>query len=134
VKEINDFASVLDTALAARDTDVIALAVNTVGLEMRELIEWFPDHKDPSVTGGEEERRRARSALKDLVLRLRRIDAAATAGKFDDAAAEYRNYRNLSLAAVPNLLRAAQSWSLFNPAVHDAHFAALQRTLKTAKR
>ncbi len=134
LKEINDFASVLDTAIAARDTDVIGLAVNTVDLELRELIEWFPDHKDPSIDGGEEQRRRARAALKDLVLRLRRIDAAATAGQFDDAAAEYKNYRNLSLAAVPNLLRAAQQWSLFNPAVHDSHFAALQQTLKASER
>jgi cytochrome c peroxidase len=134
VKEINDFASVLDTAIASRDTAVIALAVDTVDLELRELIEWFPDHKDTSVTGGDEQRRRARAALKDLVLRLRRIDAAASASRFDDAAAEYKNYRNLSLAAVPNLLRAAQPWSLFNPAVHDSHFAALQQTLQAAKR
>jgi cytochrome c peroxidase len=134
VKEINDFASVLDTAIASRDTAVIALAVDTVDLELRELIEWFPDHKDASVAGGDEQRRRARAALKDLVLRLRRIDAAATAGRFDDAASEYKNYRNLSLAAVPNLLHAAQPWSLFDPAVHDSHFAALQQTLDAAKR
>lgn len=131
LKEINDFASVLDTAIAARDTDVTALAVDTVDGELRELIEQFPDRKDPSVSGGEQQRRRARSALKDLVLRLRRIDTVATAGHFDDALAEYKNYRNLSLAAVPNLLRAAQPWSLFNPAVHDSHYAALQRMMLT---
>lgn len=134
MKEINDFASVLDTAIAARDSGVIALAVDTVDLELRELIEQFPDHKDPSVSGGEDQRRRARSALKDLVLRLRRIDAAASAGQFADALAEYKNYRNLSLAAVPQLLVDAEPWSLFNPAVHDAHYAALKRTLKTANR
>jgi cytochrome c peroxidase len=134
LKEINDFASVLDTALPAHDTAVIALAVDTVDQELRELIEQFPDYKDPLVNGGEEERRRARSALKDLVLRLRRVDAAATAGQFDDAIAEYKNYRNLSLAAVPNLLLAAQPWSLFNPALHDARFAALQRMFKAATR
>jgi hypothetical protein len=134
LKEINDFASVLDTAIAARDTATIALATNTVDLELRELIEWFPDRKDPSVTGGDEQRRGARSALKDLILRLRRINAAAVAGQFDDAAGEYKNYRNLSLAAVPNLLHAAQPWSLFNPAVYDSHFAALQQTLKLIKK
>lgn len=134
VKEINDFASVLDTAIAARDTATIALAADTVDLELRELIERFPDRKDPSVTGGDEQRRQARSALKDLILRLRRIDAAATAGQFDAAAAEYKTYRNLSLAAVPNLLHAAQPWSLFNPAVYDSHFAALQQTLKIIKK
>src|SRR3984885_7943012 len=132
LKEISDLASVLDTAIAAQDTDIIALAVDTVDRELRELTEQFPDHKDPTVTGGQEERRRARAALKDLVLRLSRIDLAASAGQFDAALVEYRNFRNLSLAAVPNLLRAAQPWSLFNAAVRDAHYGALQQMLQTA--
>ncbi len=132
LNEINDFASVLNTAIPAHDTAIISLAANTVDLELRELIEQFPDHKDASVTGGQEERRRARSALKDLVLRLSRMDTAASDGRFDDAAAEYRNFRNLALAAVPHLLVAAQPWSLFNPAIHDAHYGALRRMLQTA--
>jgi hypothetical protein len=131
-KEIGDFASVLDTAIPAHDADIVALAVDTVDRELRELTEQFPDHKDPSVTGGQEERRLARSALKDLVLRLSRIGLAASAGQFDNAAAEYRNFRNLSVAAVPNLLRAAQPWSLFNPAIHDEHYGALRQMLQTA--
>jgi cytochrome c peroxidase len=134
LKEISDLASVLDTAIPAHDTDVIALAANTVDRELRELTEQFPDHKDPSVTGGQEERRRARAALKDLVLRLSKIDLAASAGQFDAALVEYRNFRNLSLAAVPNLLRAAQRWSLFNPAVRDAHYGALQQMRQTANK
>jgi Di-haem cytochrome c peroxidase len=134
LKEINDFASVLDVAIPAHDTDVIALAVNTVDIELRELTEQFPDYKDPSVAGGDDERRRARAALKDLVLRLSRIDSAAAAGQFDDAAAEYRNYWNLSIAAVPAVLSAALPWSLFNPAVHDAHYSALQRMVRTANK
>jgi hypothetical protein len=134
LKEISDLASVLDTAIPAHDTGVIALAVNTVDRELRELTERFPEHKDPSVTGGQEERRRARAALKDLVLRLSRIDLAAAAGQFDAAIVEYRNFRNLSLAAVPNLLRAAQRWSLFNPAIRDAHYGALQQMLQTARK
>jgi cytochrome c peroxidase len=131
-KEIGDFASVLDTAIPAHDTDIIALAVDTVDRGLRELTEQFPDYKDASVAGGQEERRLARSALKDLVLRLSRIDLAASAGQFDDAATEYRNVRNLSVAAVPALLRAAQPWSLFNPAIHDAHYGALRQMLQTA--
>jgi hypothetical protein len=134
LKEISDLASVLDTAIAAHDTDIIALAVDTVDRELRELTEQFPDHKDPTVTGGQEERRRARAALKDLVLQLSRIDLAASAGQFDAALVEYRNFRNLSLAAVPNLLRAAQRWSLFNTAVRDAHYGALQQMLQTANK
>ena len=77
LKEIGDFASVLDTAIPAHDSEVISRAVNTVDLELRELTEQFPEHTDPSVTGGQEERVRARAALKDLVLRLNRIGVAA---------------------------------------------------------
>jgi hypothetical protein len=134
IKEINDFASVLDTAIPAHDTAVISLAANTLDRELRELIEQFPDHTDRSVTGGWDERRRARSALKDLVLRLSRIDAAAGAGQFDQAASEYRDYRNLSLGVVPLVLVTAQPWSLFNPAVHDAHYATLRQMLHSASR
>ena len=134
LKEIGDLASVLDTAIPAHDTGVIALAVDTIDRELRELTEQFPDHKDPSVTGGQEERRRARAALKDLVLRLSRIGFAASVGQFDAAIVEYRNFRNLSLAAVPNLLRAAQRWSLFNPAVRDAHYGALLQMRQTANK
>jgi cytochrome c peroxidase len=131
-KEINDFASVLNTAIPAHDAAVIALATATVGLELRELIERFPDHKDPSVIGGTEQRMRARAALKDLVIRLRRIDSAASAGQFEEAAAEFGNFRNLAAGAVPTLLAAAQPWSLFNPAIHDAHFDALRHMLSAA--
>jgi hypothetical protein len=134
LKEIGDFASVLDTAIPAHDTDVIALTVDTVDRELRELAEQFPDHKDPSVNGGIEERRLARSALKDLVLRMSRIGLAASNAAFDDAAAEYRDFRNLSVAAVPALLHAAQPWSLFNPTVHDAHYDALRQMRVTADR
>jgi cytochrome c peroxidase len=134
IKEINDFASVLDNAIPAHDTAVISLAADTLDLELRELIEKFPDHTDPSVTGGWDERRRARSALKDLVLRLSRIDAATSAGDFDQAASDYRDYRNLSLGVVPLVLVAAQPWSLFNPAVHDAHYATLRQMLQSASR
>jgi hypothetical protein len=134
LKEIGDFASVLGTAIPAHDTGVITLAANTVDLDLRELTEQFPDHKDPSVNGGLEERRRARAALKDLVLRVSRIGIAASSGAFENAAAEYRDFRNLSVAAVPAVLRAAQPWSLFNPAIHDAHYDALRQMRMTADR
>jgi hypothetical protein len=127
LKEIGDFASVLATAIPAQDRIVIALAVETVGDELRELTEAFPDHKDTTVTGGREERALARTALKELVLRLRRIDAAAAAGNFDEAASEFLLYRKLAAAAAPAALHAAEPWSLFNPAIHDAHYAALRQ-------
>jgi cytochrome c peroxidase len=130
LKEINDFASVLLTAIPAGDKDTIALAVDTIGGELRELTERYPDRKNTSVSGGEKERSLARLALKELVLTLRRIDVASTDGRFSDAATELKKYRSLMLAAVPTLLTSAEPWSLFNPAVQDAHYAALREILQ----
>jgi cytochrome c peroxidase len=134
LEEISDFASTLGTAIPAHDKDIIALAVNTVGPELRELTEAFPDAKDTSVSGGQQERAVARMALKELVLGLRRIDLAAAADRFDEAATEYRNFRRLTAAAVPMALAKAQPWSLFNPAIHEGHYAALRQMIETANR
>ncbi len=131
--EIARFSSVLDTAIPARDGAVIALAVDTVGGELRELTELFPDRKDGTVSGGKEERARARAALKELVLLLRSIDVAVAAGHFDQAAAQYDAYRRQAADLAP-VLNAAAPWSLFDPAVHDAHYGALrQMTQDVAK-
>jgi cytochrome c peroxidase len=130
LKEINDFAVVLGTAIPANDKEIIALAVDTIGSELRELTERYPDRKNTSVSGGQQERGLARLALKDMVLALRRIDMAAAEGRLADAAAEYKNYRAMMAAAVPALLAGAEPWSLFNPAVHDAHYAALRLVLQ----
>ena len=132
MKEIGDFASVLATAIPARDDAVVKLTVETVGTELRELIEHFPDHKDTSVSGGREERRDARAALKDLVLNLRRIDLAATGNDFDTAALEYRQYMDRA-ARLATVLKRAESWSLFNTAIHDAHYNAMRQVADTAK-
>ena len=131
LKEINDFATVLGTAIPAGDKDTVALAVETIGNELRELTEQFPDRKNTSVSGGEQERVYARSALKELVLTLRQIDIAVAEGRTSDATTDYRNYRYLMVAAVPSLLGRAQPWSLFNPAVHDAHYAALRKVMQS---
>jgi hypothetical protein len=73
-------------------------------------------------------------ALKELVLGLRRIDLATAAGRFEEAAAEYRNFRSLMSSAVPMALTNAQSWSLFNPAIHEAHYGALRQMIEPANR
>lgn len=134
LKELNDFVSVLDTAIPAGDRAVIALTVETVGSELRELVEAFPDHKDTTVAGGERERMLARTALKELILNLRRIDAAAAEGHFDEAASAYLTHRKLMAATVPQLLHAAEPWSLFNPAIHDAHYGTLRQMLHAAEK
>jgi len=131
LKEIDDFASVLATAIPAGDKDVVALAVDTIGHELRELTEQYPDRKNTSVSGGEQERGRARTALKEVVLTLRRIDMAAAEGRINDASADYKTYRSLMVAAVPALLAGAERWSLFNPAVHDQHYGALRQVMQS---
>jgi hypothetical protein len=132
LREANDFASVLATAIPAHDIDIISLAVNTVGLELRELAEDFPDRNDTTVKGGLQQRALARTALEELVLGLRRLEMAATAGRFGAAATEYSNFRKLMASAVPVLLTNAQPWSLFNPILHEAHYGALRQMLQAA--
>jgi cytochrome c peroxidase len=131
LKEINDFNTVLAAAIPAGDKDVVALAVDTIGGELRELTEQYPDRKNTSVSGGEQERMRARSTLKQLVLILRQIDMAVAEGRTTEAAADFKNYRYLMAAAVPALLANTEPWSLFNPAVHDSHYAALRQVMQS---
>ncbi len=131
LKEINDFSSVLATAIPAGDKAIVSLAVDTVGRELRELAEQYPDRKNTVVLGGEQERSQARSVLKDIVLSLRRIDMAVAEGRLNDAATDYRNYRYLMAAAVPALLTNAEPWSLFNQAVHDRHYGALRQVMQS---
>src|SRR5262249_4827827 len=60
LREIGDFAHILDTALAEHDGELAILATDTLDREFRELTECFPDPRSPAVTGGLEERVRAR--------------------------------------------------------------------------
>jgi cytochrome c peroxidase len=134
LKEISEFASVLEVAIPAHNKEVIALAVHTISGELRELIDQFPGVKDTTVEGGVAERLAARKTLKELVLIMRRIGLAAAADQFDEVAREYQNYRGPAFAEVPLLLSAAAPWSLFNPVVHQAHFGELRRLLQSANK
>lgn len=133
LREITDFANVLATAIPAHDNDVISLATETVGGELRDLTERIPDRRDAAVSGGEKERNLARMALKEVVLILRRISVDSADGNYKDAAGEYRNYNRFMTAAVPAIVGNAEKWSLFNPAIHDAHYSALRQLLKLEK-
>lgn len=134
LKEVNDFARVLRTAIPAHDGAVVALAAHTIGSELRDLAEHYPGLKDTTVVGGVEERLAARRELKDLVVLVRRIGVLAADGHYDEADAAYLDYRKLMFQKVPFVLEQGQPWSLFNPAVHDAHFAALRQLLQSAGR
>jgi cytochrome c peroxidase len=130
--ELEAFVTVLDTAIPAHDRAVIEQTVDSVGNEWRELGENFPSHSDTSVSGGVLERRHARGAVSGLVLTLRRIAMTAEAGDFDGAAQAFADYRREVKLAAADLKR-AERWSLFNPTVRQAHFAALQKLAELAK-
>ncbi|HEY1747447.1 MAG TPA: cytochrome c peroxidase [Xanthobacteraceae bacterium] len=132
VTEIGYLASVLDTAIPAHDKTTVALAVDVVGNEWRELGEHFPGRGDTSVAGGLSERLHARGAVRGVVLALREVAMAAAAGDFDAASQAYADYKALVIAAAPTL-KAAEAWSLFNPEIREAHFAALQSLARLAR-
>jgi cytochrome c peroxidase len=134
LQDIFDFASVLATAIPAHDNEVISLAVTAVGGDLKDLADYFPDQGDPGVSGGENERDLARKNLKEAVAILERVGSNAAGGKYDDAAREYQNYNHLIAVGVQPAVGRAEPWSLFNPAVHDAHYAALRRQLESNRK
>jgi hypothetical protein len=127
--EIDDFIGALDTAIPEHNAGAVALTVDAVSGDLRELAENFPERKDTSVSGGSEERRRARGALRELVLSLHHVGAAAADGQFTEAAAALGDYRAQRAQALP-LLKAAEPWSLFNPTINEARRAALRQVTK----
>jgi hypothetical protein len=129
-QEIEKFSLLLSQAIAARDRDTIDLTVDTLGAELRDLAEQFPDHRDAAVSGALVERRMARAAVKDTVISLRRIAMASSAGDLAAAAAEYRTYYNLTFSKAMPLLRGTEPWSLFNPAIRAAHDVQRRQMLR----
>jgi cytochrome c peroxidase len=130
--EIAQFGSVLDTAIPAHNRTVIALTVDAVGSEWRELGENFPGSSDTSVAGGLRERLQARDAVRGMVLSLREIAMAAAGDDYNAAAQAYADYRAQGLAAA-SALKLAESWSLFNPLVRQAHSTALKQLANLAR-
>ena len=130
VKEISDFLTVLDTALPEHNVSIVAMTLDTVDRELRDLTEQFPERKNSIVTAGAEERMRARDALKYVVLSVHQIGSAIRNNDFDGAAQALGRSRAMLTAAVP-VLQASESWSLFDRQVHDSHFAAVRRLYRT---
>ena len=95
------------------------------------LTEHIPDRRDTTVSGGVNERNLARAALKEAVLILRRIAVDADTENYNESASEYKNYNRLMTVGIPTIVINAERWSLFNPAVHDAH--ALRQYLHSTK-
>jgi len=130
VKEIADFMSVLDTAVPEHNVRIAAMALDAVDRQLRDLTEQFPERKNAIVTGGAEERIRARGALKYLVLSMHQIGSAMQSNNFDQAAEALARSRAMLTATVP-ALQASEPWSLFDRRIHDAHFAAVRRLYHT---
>jgi di-heme cytochrome c peroxidase len=131
MQEIEEFSSPLAIAIPAHDTPIIMLTADSVGGIFRDFSEHYPDRFDATVSGGLEERAAARAALKEMVLSLRKIAMAASAGDFDAATAEYAAY-NARMEKITPVLKAGEPWSLFNKPIHDAHYASLRRMIETA--
>jgi hypothetical protein len=121
LSDIDELAGVLDIAISRRDTEVIALAVRSLRDQLQDLADHYPDAASGEVSGGVRERALARATMAALLQNLQRVGDAAAAGRFDEAAGEYLNYRKLTAAAAPLALQAAEPWSLFDPALHAAH-------------
>jgi mono/diheme cytochrome c family protein len=134
MKEVREFASVLELSIPAADIATVSLVVTGVGAELRELAERIPDNRDTTVKGGEQERLAARVAVKELVLTLRRIEMAVADGRLDEAMGEYRTFGQLATFDVPVTLKRAEPWSLFNAGVHSAHYSALGQTLRSVSK
>jgi cytochrome c peroxidase len=130
--EIAHLGSVLDTAIPAHNKAIIALTVDVVGNEWRELGEYFPGRGDTSVSGGLSERLRARDATRGMALSLREIAMTAASDDFDAAVRAYTDYKAQGIAAA-STLKLAEPWSLFNPQIRQAHYAALRRLADTAR-
>lgn len=129
--EATRFTSVLEVAIAQHDKPIIELTTDTVGIELRELAEFFPEHKDTSVTGGDAERSAARDAARGLVLSLRSVALAARDNNFDEAEKRFVGFR-ADLVTMKPVLEAAEPWSLFNPAIRARHYDALRNLAAAA--
>jgi hypothetical protein len=117
LEDIDGYASVLDLAIASHDSVVVKLATVTVSDLLGELSGHYAD--DAAGTGAEQ-RALARATLAKLVEVTHQVQRAAEKQRWDKATAAYLDYRKMTIATVPQVLQAAEKFSLFNPAVRAA--------------
>ena len=110
--DINSFTSVLDMAIPRHDVEVVGLAAQTANDLLQDLADHYPEPRDGN-SDGARERTLARATLATLMQILQRIQSDVAAGRYDQAAGEYLNYRKLSFASAPAALQAADPWSSF---------------------
>jgi hypothetical protein len=102
MRELRVFANTLPVSIAGRDADAVALTVNTVAAELREIRERWPDT----------EQRAVRALLAGWVLDLRRIALAAADGRWGAASDAYRDWQQRIDAEQPQVA-AAEPASLY---------------------
>jgi cytochrome c peroxidase len=110
--DINGFASVLDMAIPRHDVEVVDLAAQSANDLLQDLANHYPEAHGGTADGARE-RELARASVTGLMQILQRIQADIAASQYEQAAAEYLNYRKLSFASAPAALQAADPWSLF---------------------
>ena len=110
--DINGFASVLDMAISRHDVEVVTLAVQSASDLLQDLADHYPEPRDGNANGAQE-CTLAHATVATLMKILQKIQADFAAGRYDEAAGEYLNYRRLSFASAPAALQAADPWSLF---------------------
>ncbi|MGE5203825.1 MAG: hypothetical protein ACM3O6_17335 [Acidobacteriota bacterium] len=125
VEELGDFESVLEAAIVDHDREVVALAVDTIGSELREMVVRFPDHKSTAFRDGKSPRAKARGALKEMILTLRNLELEASGEWFDRAAKLLDAYGGQMETALP-VLHEAEPYSLFNPEFRRSYLAAVK--------
>ena len=121
LRELRVFAGTLPVSIAERDTAAVALTVDTVAAELREVRERWPDT----------EQRAVRALLAGWVLDLRRIARAAADGHWDAAGAAYRDWQRRIDAEQPQVA-AAEPASLYATDRRRAHLAQLEALAEAA--
>jgi cytochrome c peroxidase len=127
LQDIFDFTSVLGTAIPAHDNDVISLVVTAVSGDLNDLMDRIPEPGDPAVSGGEKERELARSSIRHAISILEAAGSNAADRNYDGALRQYQNYSQFISVDVQPAVGRAEPWSLLNPAVRDARYAALRQ-------
>ena len=114
LREVLIFAGTLETSLADRNTAVVALTVDTISREIREIRERWPAAADRPI----------RAILADWTLAMRRIALAADSGDWARAREQLAAWQ-AKVAAERPLVAAAEPRSLYTPERHARHLETL---------
>ncbi len=121
MRELRVFAGTLPVSIAEQDTAAVALTVDTVAAELREIRERWPDT----------EQRAVRALLAGWVLDLRRIAQAAADGRWDAAGDAYHAWQRRVDVEQPQVA-AAEPASLYAADRRRAHLAQLEALAEAA--